>query len=80
MDTKLEGKFARLPDGQRIRIETFHPDGYVSARRVEGEFEGLLVVCAITKLQADTEESDTEESDTEESDTEESCAPSTSVI
>ena len=51
------GALARLPDGSRIRIETVHPDGYVSARRMEGEFEGMLAVCAISKLQPDMEES-----------------------
>jgi hypothetical protein len=51
------GALASLPDGSRIRIEIVHPDGYVSARPVEGEFEGLLVVCAISKLGPEPEES-----------------------
>ena len=50
------GALARLPDGARIRIEVVHSDGYLSAGRVEGEFEGLLVVCATSKLQPDVEE------------------------
>ena len=47
------GALARLPDGSRVRVEVVHPDGYVSARRIEGEFVGMLVVCATTKLEPD---------------------------
>jgi len=47
----LTGQLARLPDGQRIRIEKFHADGYVSARRVDGERKGTIAVCAIGKLE-----------------------------
>lgn len=44
-----------MSDGSRIKVEVVHSDGYVSARQVEGEFEGMLVVCAISKLQPDSE-------------------------
>jgi len=38
------GALALLPDGSLIKVEIVHGDGYVSARRVEGESEGMLVV------------------------------------
>ena len=62
METVSEGQFGRLPDGQRIRIEAVHADGYVSGRRVEGEHAGTVVVCAITKLEPDSENYDSENS------------------
>jgi hypothetical protein len=51
------GILARLPDGSLIRVEVVHSDSYVSAHRAEGEFEGMRVVCAITKLLPEPEES-----------------------
>ncbi len=47
----LTGKLARLPDGQLVRVEEVHSDGYVTARRVEGERKGTVVVCAVRSLQ-----------------------------
>jgi len=49
----LAGKLARLPDGQLVRIEEVHSDDYLTARRVEGERQGRLVVCAVSSLQSD---------------------------
>ena len=43
----LAGKLAHLPDGQLVRIVEVHTDGYVTARRVEGERQGTVVVCAV---------------------------------
>lgn len=40
----LAEKLARLPDGQLVRIEEIHSDGYVTARRIEGERQGTVVV------------------------------------
>jgi len=40
METKLEGPFARLPDGQLVKIAAFHLDGFASVQRVEGEMTG----------------------------------------
>jgi hypothetical protein len=52
METKddLTGTLARLPDGQLVRIEEVHSDGYVTARRAEGEMQGTVAVCAFNPL------------------------------
>jgi len=50
MDTKLVGQTARLPDGQTVKIETVHDDGYATVRRMEGEWKGEIAVCEIAKL------------------------------
>ena len=47
----LIGKLARLPDGQLVRIEIVHDDGYVTARRTEGKWHGMVAVCSVSKLQ-----------------------------
>ena len=47
----LLGEFARLPDGQKVIIETVHGDGYASVRRVDGPHVGTLAVCLISKLE-----------------------------
>ena len=54
MDSKLQevGLF-RLPDGQRVTIETIHEDGYATARRIEGKWKGQVAVCALSKLEND---------------------------
>jgi hypothetical protein len=49
----LAGKLARLPDGQLVRIEEVHSDGYVPARRVEGERQDTVVGCEVSSLQSD---------------------------
>ena len=46
----LIGKEARLPDGQRVVIEEVE-DGLASVRRIEGEWEGILAVCAVSSLE-----------------------------
>jgi len=43
----LAGNLAHLPDGQLVRIVEVPTDGYVTARRVEGERQGTVVVCAV---------------------------------
>jgi len=55
MDGKdaLTGKIARLPDGQRVRIEEVYSDGYATVRRIHGERKGMVAVCAISSLQFD---------------------------
>ena len=53
----LTGKFAHLPDGQRVFIETVYSDGYASVRRIDGERAWTLAVCAISKLEPDSQES-----------------------
>ena len=44
-------KLAKLPDGQLVRIEEMHSDGYVSVRRIDGEWAGMIAVCAVEKLE-----------------------------
>jgi len=48
-DQELIGKMAKLSDGQKVVIEKVE-DGLVTARRIKGEFKGMIVVCAIEKL------------------------------
>ncbi len=50
MNTELEGKFARLPDGQQVRIEIVYDDSYASVRRIDGEWQGMIAVCEVSKL------------------------------
>jgi hypothetical protein len=45
------GELARLPDGQPVKIEIVHSDGYVSARRTAGEWRGMIAVWEVSKLQ-----------------------------
>ena len=47
----LVGTLARLPDGQLVKIEELHNDGYVTVLRIEGDEEGAIAVCAAAKLQ-----------------------------
>ena len=47
----LTGTLARLPDGQLVTIETVHSDGYATVRRTEGEWQGMVAVCAVASLQ-----------------------------
>jgi hypothetical protein len=47
----LTGTLARLPDGQLVTIETVHSDGYASVRRIDGEWSGMIAVCAAEKLE-----------------------------
>ena len=48
---QLNGKTAKLPDGQKVRIETVHDDGYASVRRIDGRYAGNIAVCLISKLE-----------------------------
>jgi hypothetical protein len=48
---KLIGAFARLPDGQLVRIETIYADGFASVRRVKGKWKGQKAVCLIARLE-----------------------------
>ena len=51
----LTGKIARLPDGQRVKIETVYPDGYETVRRIEGERRNTIAICEVSKLLPDEE-------------------------
>ena len=51
METELEGTLARLPDGQLVRIEVVHDDGFATVRRISGDRAGTIAVCQMDKLQ-----------------------------
>ena len=44
-----KGTLARLPDGQKVRIESVEGDSAL-VRRIDGPRRGALAVCAIDKL------------------------------
>ena len=52
METKddLAGKLAHLPDGQLVKIEIVHADGYATVRRIDGEWAGEIAVCRVESL------------------------------
>ena len=56
METKLEGPFARLPDGQLVKIATIYSDGFASVRRIEGEMAGEIAVCKVSSLEPENDE------------------------
>ena len=45
------GELARLPDGQSVKIEIVHDDGYATVRRIDGEWAGMIAVCKTDKLE-----------------------------
>ena len=47
------GDLARLPDGQPVKLEIVHGDGYATVRRIDGERVREIAVCAIEKLDVD---------------------------
>jgi len=60
METKdqLRDKHAYLPDGQLVVIEEVHSDGFATARRIDGEWNGRIAVCAVNKLRPFTQPDD----------------------
>jgi hypothetical protein len=46
---KLEGRFAYLPDGQKVRIESVF-NGFATVRRFGGRWHRRIAVCAIASL------------------------------
>jgi hypothetical protein len=52
METKddLTDQFAQLPDGQPVKIEIVHEDGYATVRRIDGEWNGEIAVCRVESL------------------------------
>lgn len=54
-EDNVTGKIARLPDGQEVRIEEIHSDGYATVRRTDGEWKGMVAVCAFSSLQFGSE-------------------------
>ena len=51
MENELVGQLARLPDGQIVKIEIVHSDGFASVRRTDGERAGKIAVCRVSSLQ-----------------------------
>lgn len=47
--TKLEGRIAYLPDGQKVRIE-YVADGLATLIRLDGQWRGEIAVCHVTSL------------------------------
>jgi hypothetical protein len=52
METRAElaGQFARLPDGQKVKIESIEGSRAV-VRRIGGERHGSLATCDVAKLE-----------------------------
>ncbi|HBB96097.1 MAG TPA: hypothetical protein DC054_11970 [Blastocatellia bacterium] len=46
----LAGTRALLPDDQLVEIEIVHEDGYATVRRLEGQWQGMIAVCELSKL------------------------------
>lgn len=59
----LVGARALLPDDHLVEIEIVHDDGYATVRRLEGEWQGLIVVCELSKLRPLENPSPTDSSD-----------------
>jgi len=49
-DHNLAGTRALLPDDQLVEIEIVHDDGYATVRRLEGQWQGMIAVCELSKL------------------------------
>ena len=47
MENELAGQLARLPDGQLVKIEIVHSDGFATVRRIDGEGAGDTAVCRL---------------------------------
>jgi uncharacterized membrane protein len=45
------GQLARLSDGQPVKIEIVHDDGYATVRRTKGRWAGEVAVCEVSRLQ-----------------------------
>jgi len=56
METELVGQLARLPDGQLVKIEIVHSDGFASVRRIDGESAGQIALCKLSSLKLETVE------------------------
>jgi hypothetical protein len=50
MENELVGQLARLPDGQLVRIEIVHSDGFATVRRIDGEWAGEIALCRLSSL------------------------------
>jgi len=50
MENELVGQLARLPDGQLVKIEIVHSDGFATVRRIDREGAGDTAVCRLSSL------------------------------
>ena len=50
MENELVGQLARLPDGQLVKIEIVHSDGFASVRRIDGEWARQIALCRLSSL------------------------------
>lgn len=48
---ETEGRFGRLPNGERVMIETVYDDARAVVRRIEGERAGTRASCAMANLE-----------------------------
>lgn len=53
----LNGKSAKLPDGQRVVIEDIK-NGLAAVRRGEGERKGKLAICSVSNLKIELTDSE----------------------
>jgi hypothetical protein len=56
MENELVGQLARLPDGQFVRIEIVHSDGFATVRRIDGEWAGEIAICRLSSLKLEAVE------------------------
>ena len=56
MEDELVGQLARLPDGQPVKIEIVHSDGFATVRRIDGEWAGEIALCRLSSLKLEAVE------------------------
>ena len=56
MENELVGQLARLPDGQPVKIEIVHSDGFATVRRIDGEWAGEIALCRLSSLKLEAVE------------------------
>jgi len=56
MENELVGQLARLPDGQLVKIEIVHSDGFATLRRIDGEWAGEIALCRLSSLKLEAVE------------------------
>ncbi len=56
METELEEQLARLPNGESVKIEAVHSDGFASVRRIEGKLAGEIAICKLSSLELESDD------------------------
>ena len=56
MEDELVGQLARLPDGQPVKIEIVHSDGFATTRRIGGKWAGQIALCRLSSLRLEAVE------------------------